>query len=294
MRVIITGGTGLIGQELVQYFIQEGHTVVVPTRQSLNNQENLYYYQCDLTRDLLPIKDLKPHLVVHCAALVDTSNSDYNVLYLANTISTRNIVNSLSNCFIPLIYISSIGVIGSPKMTPINENHSLLPNTLYHQTKHYGEQEVLRAFSNCLNKDNHAGIFRISSPVSRYQIGSGFLTYLLNQCQKGLNINLYGTGSRVQNYISIKDIYKAIWLFYYSKAHGIYHLPGDLTISNLELAKLFIARYGSSTTKIFLTGVDPYDHLKWIISGVKAKLDFNYQPVCSVFDSIDEYIKNHD
>jgi len=78
MKIIITGGTGFVGANLVRYFLKKGDEVNILLRPKSNVQrlegvlDYVRIYQCDSFEDLEKLADLckiiAPDVVVHCAA----------------------------------------------------------------------------------------------------------------------------------------------------------------------------------------------------------------------------------
>jgi len=120
-RILLTGGSGLLGKELRKYYgyLSPSHREMdITDAGSVKKVINKY----------------KPELIVHAAAYTDVSGADKEpddmaACYLVNVIGTRNIVNCTNQ--IPIIYISS--------------EYVLEPVNFYALTKLQGEKEIERA-----------------------------------------------------------------------------------------------------------------------------------------------------
>ncbi|OGI76071.1 hypothetical protein A3D36_02555 [Candidatus Nomurabacteria bacterium RIFCSPHIGHO2_02_FULL_36_29] len=120
-RILLTGGSGILGTEL-----QKHRKYIVPSHNEMDIT--------DFNFVKLFFNKHKPPLIIHAAAYTDVSKPDKEPeemakCYLANVIGTRNIVNAAGS--IPIIYIST--------------EYVLEPVNFYALTKLQGEKEVERA-----------------------------------------------------------------------------------------------------------------------------------------------------
>ena len=147
-KVIVTGGAGFIGSNLVDELIKQEIEVIVLDNLSTGKQENInpraVFYQCDVSRmpmntfDYL-FKDVDT--VFHLAATPQVQYSienptDNNNLYsLINMLEVSRILGVKR-----FVFSSSSAVYGNPKYTPINEDHPINPLSPYALHKLIGEQ----------------------------------------------------------------------------------------------------------------------------------------------------------
>ena len=147
-RMMITGVSGLLGNNLAYYFrdrydilgLYNAHPVRIP---------GVGTERCDLL-DRKSVKDriveYAPHILIHCASLTNIDECERNKA-LARKIhvsATRDIVESLKDRDMKLIYISTDAVNDGGRGHFSEETHGLEPKNQYGITKLEGEQEVLR------------------------------------------------------------------------------------------------------------------------------------------------------
>ena len=137
-----------------------------------------------------------PDVIVMChAAVASGSHSIANDTLLAVNVDwTAKILDMfpLSKC----IYISSVSVYGEP-METITEYSSVNPLSDYAKSKYIGEQIVMR------NPRN--SVIRFSSLYGAGMKAHTLLPIYCNQALRNKKIEVWGNGSRFQNYIHVSD-----------------------------------------------------------------------------------------
>ncbi len=149
--VLVTGGSGLVGQHLIALLLQKGKRVrgLYNTSQPSMVHENLEWEQADIL-DVLDIDRalLGVNQVYHCAATVSFHSSDKQQLYKTNVSGTTNIVNACIDAAIDkLVYVSSVAVLGRSKPNILideTQKWEEKNSSYYGKTKHLAEMEVWR------------------------------------------------------------------------------------------------------------------------------------------------------
>jgi GlcNAc-P-P-Und epimerase len=97
-RVLVTGGSGFIGTNLVEHLLGRGYAVLSVDKCSPRNPANRSYHCCvdimDLDRLKKVFAEFSPHAVVHLAARTDLDGASIDD-YAENTVGTTNMLNSL-------------------------------------------------------------------------------------------------------------------------------------------------------------------------------------------------------
>lgn len=292
MNVLITGSNGFIGGHVSKYLKDKGEYIIGLGRKKKSISEVDEYICCDIDSQGLDqimdcVKVKKIDAIIHLAA--DMRREPYNIEVVRNNcVGTQRLLEfSEKNHVGVFLQLSSLPVIGKPEEHPITEMHILKPPTVYHVTK--VAEELLANYADYMHGIRTAS-FRISAPV-----GPGvnpktiFPTFVMN-AKNGKDLVLSGTGSRIQTYIHVRDIAKALYLALNSeKAHGVYNLSSYNKISNEELAKLCVKLLDSSSDIIFNGGVDNMDDYVWDVSLSHIKEDLKYEPEVSIEEAILEY-----
>ena len=286
-KILITGVNGLIGSTIAEHLL--GCYEVLGTSIEDSNMTGLdfKYIKSDIT-DNKSLEQLpeKVDVVVHCAAII--SNDNYsNLLLNANCIGVQNIAAYANGAGCErLIYFSSLPVIGKPSIIPITEKHPINPPTVYHVTKFFGEQ-VLRL----LMGEERLAIFRIPSPIGRKTAPDKIVPVFVKNAIENVDYNLLGQGKRIQNYIDVRDIARAVEFAIDRNASGLFNIASEKSYSNKELAELCIELFGSKS-KIHFNGIDKEEDFQWVVSTKKAHELLGFEAQYSLVDTLREIGKN--
>lgn len=284
--VLLTGASGFIGRYVTECLVENGCEVfVLQHHDKVKERKGVRVIQADICSQCLPDIVLdgvrKCDYVIHLAA--DTNITGNDKTLMTNCVGTyymAKLAKELqAKCF---LFLSSIPVIGEPKELPITENHSVSPKTLYHITKYAGEMIV----ANECSREMNTLIYRISSPVGLGMNPGNYLSFLLKKCIANEEIELYGQGMRIQNYIDVRDIARAVFCGIDSGRSGLYLIAGNEGISNRELAFLCGRITGASSEIIWGRRPDFEESNRWIISNEKARYELGFSPEYTISDTV--------
>ena len=137
MKILITGGSGLLGNEL-QEFLKDIENIdcYAPTSTECNIE--------NLEKFTKIISNYNPNIIIHCAAMAKFKDVELNPkkALKTNIIGTCNITHACMNTNIRLVYISSSHVFDGQKGN-YKSTDQINPLTKYAKTKAAGEYTVL-------------------------------------------------------------------------------------------------------------------------------------------------------
>lgn len=149
MRIIITGGAGCLGSNLVEHWLPQGHEILVIDNFATGKREvipdipGLTLVEGSIAdRDLVTraFAEFRPTHVVHAAASYkDPSNWREDIS--TNVAGTANVVEvARASAVMRIINFQTVLCYGRPESTPIPVEHPLRPFTSYGISKVAGEQ----------------------------------------------------------------------------------------------------------------------------------------------------------
>jgi len=229
MKVLVTGGAGFIGSNLVDKLINEGHKVFVIDNLSTGKKENLnkkaIFYKadiCDLNKILPLFKGID--YVFHLAANPRVMFSVENPIesHKVNVNGTLNVLYaSYKNKVKRLIFASSAAVYGDIKKLPLKENMTPKPISPYGLHKLIGEF-YCKLFSNLYNLETVClRYFNVygprMDPNGPYALVIG---KFLKLRKENKSLTIYGDGKQTRDFVYVDDVVRANILAMKSKKVG--------------------------------------------------------------------------
>ena len=218
MRVLVLGGAGFIGYNLVRSLVGKGNEVTVwdpisevlypdsgrLSRISLVKGRNFSFLQQDaalLTHDSVRESDV----IVNLAAIPGLTPSWYSFgeYFKHNTILVQHIASLAAESKVPLIQISTSSVYGSVA----KPGAELLPNSPYGVSK-LAAENVVRAFAS--EKGLSYSILRLFSVYGPNQRPDQFLGKIVRLLEQGKSVPITGDGSQSRSITYVDDVADAI------------------------------------------------------------------------------------
>jgi UDP-glucose 4-epimerase len=243
MKILVTGGAGFIGSNVVDGLINKVYkTFVVDNfssgKRTFIPQEAEFYHLDIMDRDLDSIfKEVKPNVVIHLAAQIDVQKSMNHPLLDSeiNILGTIKIPELCKKYNSKLVYSSSAAVYGNSIYLPIDEKHPINPLSNYGISK-YTPEMYIKLYSQLYNLDftilRYANVYGIRQEANREGgVVSIFIERMLNHtCPV-----IYGDGEQTRDFIYVEDVVSAILASLTLGSRGIYNISGNSLTSNNEL-----------------------------------------------------------
>lgn len=153
MKILITGGSGLLGQYL-NIELSRQHQILTLYNSNFGNCKDFNSAKLDITNksSLQSVfYDFNPDLVIHTAAISNPilpNNISPKDVYKINVEATKNIAELCDKYNSKLIYTSTDLVYVGYRGSMLKEDAKLIPASLYAETKLMGEIKIQNTFDN--------------------------------------------------------------------------------------------------------------------------------------------------
>jgi nucleoside-diphosphate-sugar epimerase len=309
MMVLVTGGTGFIGSELLFRLQDKDHDVCSLARYTsrTNKNENRRYEikQGDIKKasELTEIiRETQPEVVIHLAAL---SSVQYSYDHPLENIKTNLVgtVNLAQACLREaknlkkMIFASSLDVYKDTPDVLQNEDSTLEePNSPYGVTKLAAEKYLLSLFR---NYKFPAFIVRPSNIYGRKRgFNSSIVEKLITQMLEGKNIDV-GSPEPIRDFLYISDLVNACIKLMESTSINPGHIFNISTSNPTSIGELaekvmklteFKNKINWNSNSIASRPGDP----KWLVAdNTKAKKILNWEPMVSLDEGIQKIIPEY-
>lgn len=218
MQVLVTGGAGFIGSNIVDQLLVKGHQVIIVDNLSTGKKENLNkkakFYQLDLRNEGLKEVFAENEIthVIHHAAQIDVQHSIKNPLFDAqsNILATLRLLEICREYGVEkIIYASSAAVYGEPDYLPIDEKHPINAMSAYGISKHTPEH-YLKMYNQ---------LYGLKYTILRYANAygprqdpkgeGGVVSIFVDQMLAEKRPQIFGDGEQTRDFIHVYDIVKA-------------------------------------------------------------------------------------
>lgn len=155
MRILITGGSGFIGTNLITSLIEKGAEILnVDVEAPMNPVQSDYWIKCsimDSVKFTNQVQGFKPEYVIHLAARTDCDeNTTVEDDYQLNVEGTQNVLEAVKGCSsIKRVIITSSQYVCGPGRLP-EHDEDFFPHTVYGQSKVLTEKLTREADLKCV------------------------------------------------------------------------------------------------------------------------------------------------
>ena len=259
-KVIVTGGLGFIGSNLIEYLIGKNYFVINIDKSSYSaNPYNLKhlkkkkyaFYKIDIgnKKKLYQIlKKYRPIGIFNLAAEthVDRSIDDSKNFIKSNIIGVYNILEVLrkikkeKRINIKLLHVSTDEVYGDLKSSQnASESFNYNPSSPYSASKASADQLIkayIRTYgikSTIVNSCNNYG---------PNQFPEKFIPKIIFNLLNNKSIPVYGKGNNLREWIYVKDNCEALYrIFKKGKIGENYNVGSGIRLRNIDLVKLILS-----------------------------------------------------
>ncbi|MFG1959083.1 NAD-dependent epimerase/dehydratase family protein [Nonomuraea sp. NPDC049028] len=220
MRVLVTGGAGFIGSNLVDRLLADGHDVAVVDDFSSGCRDNLAdaathdhfrLHEVDV-RDPALIElaaELRPEVICHLAAQISVRKSVTDPVHDAsvNVQGTASVLTAAQEASTrKVVFASSVAVYGRPATIPVPGDAATDPRSPYAASKLSGET-YLATFKALYGIEYTTLVLsNVYGPRQSPEGEAGVVAIFTDGLLGGTPTVLYGDGTQTRDYIYVEDV----------------------------------------------------------------------------------------
>ena len=269
-KVVVTGGSGFIGSNLIQLLLKKKFFVINLDKSSYSanpynvknfkKNKNYLFFKLDINNKqkiFKILKKYKPIGIFNLAAEthVDRSIDDAenfiksNVLGVYNLLEAiRKLENRIKNK-LRFLQISTDEVYGDiPENKKADENYNYNPSSPYSASK-AGADQLVRSYGRTYGIKT-----LIANPCNNYgpnQFPEKFIPKMIYNIQNNKSLPLYGKGKNIREWIYVKDNCEAlVQIFLKGKTGKNYNIGTGIKLTNIQIVKKLLTISKKNKIKI--------------------------------------------
>ncbi|MDC3152452.1 dTDP-glucose 4,6-dehydratase [Pelagibacteraceae bacterium] len=318
-KIIVTGGSGFIGSNLVQYLIKKKYYLInidKLTYSSNNFKKNeipknrykLFKFDINNKKKFKSILNrYKPECIFNLAAEthVDRSiDTPYQFIY-SNILGVFNILESIKdynkqNKKIKLIHISTDEVYGDVKTKKSNEKFPYNPSSPYSASKASADH-LIKSYIRTYNLP--AIISNCCNNYGPFQFPEKLIPKIISNILLNKPLPIYAKGQNSREWIHVNDHCEALYkIFKKGKIGESYNVGSSINLKNINLVKLILNIFKKKgfkigkSVKIKFVKDRPGHDLRYSLDSKKILKDTKWKSkttlVKGLSSTIDWYLKN--
>ena len=297
--VLVTGGAGFVGSNLVRRLIAEGARVTIlddfftGKLANLTGLEGRYKMVRGTVTDRDTVMDsvAQAEIIFHLAArniIASTRNPLED--FQTNIGGTLNILLAAREHPIErIVYTSSVSVYGNPHYLPINEDDRISLLTPYAVSK-YGGEGYCQAFYE--SYDLPVAVVRYSNVYGPWQDPAnpycGVIAKFMNKVQAGLPPEIHGDGQQTRDFTYVEDAVDATLIAALSpKAEGeVINIGTGIETSINSLVSLVLHHYGRNCEPVHIDRRDIDNIRRRVVNIEKIRRLLRWTPSTTLNDGL--------
>jgi len=312
-KIIVTGGLGFIGSNLIKLLVQKGYYVINIDKYSYSSnfynlidiKKNYKYYKININNQKIIKKILfkyRPICIFNLAAETHVDKSIDSPLEFINSniLGTYNILEAIryyqkqtkQNKF-KFIHISTDEVYGDISKKKFSlEYDSYQPSSPYSASK--GSSDLLvKSYIKTFNVP--AIITNCCNNYGTNQYPEKLIPRLILNIKENINLPIYGNGKNEREWIHVEDHCNALYeIFKKGRIGENYNIGSGTILNNLNLAQIILKiskKYIKSKSKIIFVKDRPGHDKRYALNSKKIRKELSWKPTFEFKEGIEKTIK---
>lgn len=307
MSILVTGGAGFIGSNLLHHLCSLGEEVVCIDKLTYasdwhNIPDPVRFYTTDIADEHnceYIFKKYKPSVVFHLAAEshVDNSIKDCSNFISSNIIGTVNLLNLAVKYEVEkFIHISTDEVYGSIDDGYFTEKSNYDPRNPYSASKASSEHFVM-AYHNTYQLP--VIITNCSNNYGPRQHTEKMIAKAITNLLSGKKVPVYGDGKQIRDWLYVQDHCEAlVEIWHRGRIGQKYNIGGEFEIKNIDLIRMILDRMNMKENMIEYVEDRPGHDRRYSTDITKIRHELKWSPRFDIDNGLDKtiawYCERHD
>jgi len=311
VRILVTGGLGFIGSNLVFHLLTKYPDAKVSNIDNLSiganplNLRDLRHNDryCFVKGDISNIKHVvelvrEQDAIINCAAEthVDRSIANPFPFMKSNTLGTLTLLDAVrkNNPKLRLVHVSTDEVYGDVPRGSFTEDSPLKPSSPYAASKAAADMLAL-AYHRTYALD--VLITRCTNNYGPFQHPEKLIPKTIIRAHRNLPVPIYGEGKQIRDWIYVQDHCEALTQVLKSGRPGeVYNISAGKEIQNIEVAEKILELMDKPKELLQLVEDRPGHDFRYSLDSSKIRSELGWRPT-HTFESalektVDWYLNN--
>ena len=301
MTILVTGGAGFIGSNLLHYLIKNVEEEIICIDKLTyaadrnNVPDGIKFYATDIADEHnceYIFKKHKPKTIFHLAAEshVDNSIKDCSQFLHTNINGTVNFLNlSVKYEVEKFIHISTDEVYGSIEEGYFTELSNYAPRNPYSASKAASDHFVM-AYHTTYGLPTI--ITNCSNNYGPRQDAEKMIAKTITNLMQGKKVPVYGDGKQVRDWLYVQDHCEAlveVWRL--GRIGRKYNIGGECEIKNIDLVRMILDRMNMKENMIEYVQDRPGHDRRYSTDITKIRHELKWSPRFSIEQGLDKTIE---